>query len=170
MNNDLITIGKITKNQGNKGEVKILSLTDFPERFDYLDYAILVKGKDKLEKQIESVRFHKGFVVIKFSGIDNIGQALELKDYLVKISADEALTLEEDEYYIDDLIGFSVVTITGEELGNLLEVISTGGTDIFLVKGQKKKYMIPAAREIITEVSEEKQSITINPIPGLLDL
>lgn len=167
---ELITIGKITRNQGNRGEVRVIPLTDFPERYELLDRVYLVKGENILEKRIEGIRFHKKFVILKLDGINDIEEALNLRDYLVKIPESEALPLKEDEYYIDQLTGFRVITNKGESIGELAEVITTGGTDIFLVKGDKKEYMIPAAREIITEINEQTGEIIINPIPGLLEL
>ena len=168
---ELITIGKITKNQGNKGEVRIYPLTDFPERFEYLDKVFLVKEDNTFEKEVETVRIHNGkFVVIKFSDINNIADALELRDYTVKIPKELMVPLKEDEYYIDEIIDFAVETNNGKKLGILKDVITTGGTDIFLVKGKYKEYMIPASREIIVELNQEKKLIVVDPIPGLLDL
>lgn len=168
--NKLITIGKISKNQGNKGEVRVLPFTDFPERFQLLEKVILLKDDKVMEKKIQSLRYHKKFVIIKFEGIENIGQALELKNYYIKIPEEDLLPLEEEEYYIDDLLGYQVITSSGDIIGNVTEVVTTGGTDIFFVKGNKKEYMIPAAREIILEIDEKEGKMKIDPIPGLLDL
>ena len=168
---DLVTIGQIIKNQGNKGEVRIYPLTDFPNRFEVLDKVFLVKDENILEKEIESVRIHNGkFIVIKFTDINNIGEALELRDYFVKISRELMVPLEKDEYYIDEIIDFKVKTKAGEELGILKSVQDTGGTDIFIIKGENKEYMIPASKEIIIEVDEDEKIMIVDPIPGLLEL
>ncbi|MFP4661134.1 MAG: ribosome maturation factor RimM [Halanaerobiales bacterium] len=174
-NTKMITIGTITKHQGNKGEVRILPLTDIPERFEMLESVYLSRddqSKDDqiLKKEIESIRFHKKFVILKFKGIDNISNALELKDYQVKITEDMILPLEDNQYYIDELIGYEVLTNDGQAIGNIADVISTGGTDVFVVKGKDREYMIPAAHEIITEVDEEEKRMVFDPIPGLLEL
>lgn len=166
----LIRIGKITKYQGNKGEVRVLPLTDSPERFELLEEVYLVKGNIRDIKRIESLRYHKNFVILKFEGVNDINAALEYRDFQVCISEEDLLPLEENEYYIDDLIGFTVFTREGEFLGEISEVIVTGGTDVFVVKGEEKKYMIPAALELITEVNEEEKKMLVDPIPGLLEL
>ena len=168
---DLITIGQITTNQGNRGEVRIFPLTDFPTRFEFLDKVFLVKDDKIIEKEIEAVRFHKGkFVVIKFYEINDIGAALDLKDFMVKIPRDMMVPLDENEYYIDQIIDYSVETVQGKKLGKLKEVLSTGGVDIFIVRDENNEYMIPASREIITEIDEDLKLIKVDPVPGLLNL
>ena len=169
-NKKMITIGKITKNQGNKGEVRVLPLTDIPERFEYLETVSLIKGDKILEKEIESLRFHKNFVVIKFIGINDIDTALELRNFEIIISKEMVLPLDDYQYYIEDILGYKVYTNDGQFIGNIAEVISTGGTDVFVIKGEDKDYMIPAALEIIVEFNEDEGQMVINPIPGLLEL
>ena len=179
-----IVIGKITTSQGNKGEVRVSPWTDFPERFTALKEVILdyssrqqknygqenTEISTKEKKEIESVRFHKNFVVIKFAGIDDIEAALSLKDCLVKISEEELVPLAEDNYYIYQLRGAVVKTTSGKLLGELKDVLKTGGTDIFLVRGEEKEYMLPASKEIITEIDIGEMQIIVEPVPGLLDL
>ena len=166
----MITIGKITKYQGNKGEVRVLPLTDFPDRFELLETVYLIKDDKIQEKEIESLRFHKNFVILKFKDINDIGSAIELRDYQVKITEEMLLPLDENNYYIDDILGFKVFTKDGYLLGDITDLISTGGTDVFVVRGNDKEYMIPAAHEIVTEVNEIEKRMVIDPIPGLLEL
>ena len=169
-NNLRVSIGKITKNQGNKGEIRAIPLTDLPERFELLDWVFLVKGDRVIKKEIENIRFYKNFVILKLVGIDDLEQALAYRDYLIDIPEEEALPLAAGEYYIDDLIGFKVFTEDGQILGSLSEVIKNAGTDIFVVKGKSEEYMIPAAREIVIKIDQIAELIIINPIPGLLEL
>lgn len=166
----LITIGRITKNQGNKGEVRVSPLTDFPERFNMLDSVYLVKEDEVINKVIEDVWFHKEFVIIKFEDIDDIEGAFEIKNYFIKINEDDLLPLDEDRYYIYQILDSNVFTETGIKIGQLKEVLPTGGTDIFVVDGEEKEFMIPASREIVTEINQKKNKIIIKPIPGLLEL
>lgn len=175
MDDKLINIGKITKHQGNKGELRVIPLTDFPERFEFLEEVYLTKNDtvvnhQLIKKLVESVRFHKQFVILKLKDIDDINQAEEFRDYMIKIPDTELLPLEEDEFYIDDIIGFECFTDNGQLLGELKDILSTGGTDVFIVSGEEKDYMIPAAREIIVEVNDEEQKMIVKAIPGLLEL
>ncbi len=167
---ELVTIGKITKNQGNKGEVRVLPLTDYPDRFELLEEVYLVKDNKTRKVQLENIRYHKNFVIIKFAGINDINEALEIRDYYIKIMEDDLIPLEEGEYYIDHITGYSVLTKEGKLLGSLSDVLITGGTDIFIVKGEDKEFMIPAAYEIVKEIDDDNQKIIIEPIPGLLEL
>lgn len=167
---ELVKIGRITKNQGNKGEVRVIPLTDHPERFELLEDVYLAKGSDIFKMNLEGFRYHKNFLVLKLKGIDNIGQALELRDYFVKIPSKEILPLEEDEYYIDELLGYQVITDKDKNLGEIFDVIATGGTDIFLVRDNSNEYMIPAAREIVIDIDMDNGVMVIKPIPGLLEL
>ena len=170
INNARVSIGKITKHQGNKGEVKAIPFTDNPERFELLDEVLLVKGDRIISKEIEYLRFYKNFIILKLDGVDDLEQASEYRNYLIQIPEEEKMPLPEGEYYIDDLIGFKVLTEDGQELGSLTEVMKNAGTDIFLVKGGSAEYMIPAARAIITKIDQTAARIVINPPPGLLEL
>lgn len=164
-----ITIGKITKNQGNKGEVRVIPLTDFKERFELLEQVSLEKNNEIKNITIEKVRYHKQFVIIKFKEIDDIEQALKYKDYLITIPDTQVMSLAEDKYYVHELLGYRVITEKDEDLGELVDIITTGGTDIFLVKGMKKQYMLPAAKEFL-QIDKSNNLIIVDPIPGLLDL
>ncbi|MFW6278602.1 MAG: ribosome maturation factor RimM [Bacillota bacterium] len=165
-----ITIGKIVSNQGNKGEVRVIPLTDFPGRFEDL-VEITVRRDGKCQKlEVESVRYHKNFVVLKFCGVDDIGEALAFKNSFLQIPEQDLVPLTEDDYYIYRIIGYSVYTVDDVLLGTLKDVIETGGVDIFLVEGEDKEYMIPGSKEIITSIEPEEESIFVKPIPGLLEL
>ncbi len=167
--NELVTIGKITKHQGNKGEVKVLPLTDFPERFEYLNEVYLCKKENICNFQIENIRYHKNFIILKFVGIDNIAEAINIKDYFIKIPEEKLIALREDEFYIFELINYKVYLKEGKFLGHVSDIRKTGGTDIFIVSGKNKDYMLPAAREFLT-IEEKEEKIIVTPIPGLLEI
>ena len=170
LQNKYIEIGKITRYQGNKGEVRVMPSTDIPERFFELDSVFLKKDDEFHELEIEYIRFHKQFVVIKFFGIDSIEEAAELKNSKVLIIESEKYILPEDSYYVDDLVGCEVYLSDDTYLGKVIEVVDTRGTDIIIVKGEVKEYMLPASREMIIEINLEAEKIIYNPIPGLLEL
>ncbi|ADQ14793.1 ribosome maturation factor RimM [Halanaerobium hydrogeniformans] len=165
-----IEIGKITRYQGNKGEVRVMPSTDIPQRFFELDSVFLKNADEFYELEIEYIRFHKQFVIIKFFGIDSIDQAEELKNSRVLIVESEKYLLPEDSYYVDDLVGCKVYLSDDTYLGKVIEVVDTSGTDIIIVKGEAKEYMLPASREMIIEIDLEAEKIIYNPIQGLLDL
>ena len=170
MSDNYLEIGIITRFQGNKGEVRVKATTDIPERFLDLDFVYLKRGDELKELEIDYIRFHKQFVIIKFFDVDSIDEAEKLKNYQVLIDESEKYLLPEDNYYVTDLIDCEVYLESGKYLGNLIDVVDTLGADIFLVKGQEKEYMLPASREMILEIDLENKKIIVDPIPGILDL
>lgn len=165
-----LEIGKITRYQGNKGEVRVKPSTDIPERFFDLENVYLQKNAEIIELDIEYIRFHKQFVIIKFIDVNSINEAEELKNYRVLIDKSEKYLLPEDNYYIDELIDCRVYLRDDEYLGVLIDVIDTAGTDIFLIKGEFKEYMLPASKDMIIEIDLDAKKIVVDPIPGLLEL
>ena len=170
MSDNYLEIGKITRFQGNKGEVRVKATTDIPERFFDLERVYLKRGNDFKELEIEYIRFHKQFVIIKFFDVNSIDEAEELKNYQVLIDESEKYLLPEDNFYVSDLIDCEVYLEDGKYLGELIDVVDTSGTDIFLVKGEEKEYMLPASREMIIEINLKSKKIIVDPIPGILDL
>ncbi|MDZ7672634.1 MAG: ribosome maturation factor RimM [Halanaerobiales bacterium] len=169
---DLVTLGKITKNQGNKGELRVAPYTDDLRRFELLESVYLVNPNqgEKTKKIIEDMWYHKSFVILKLQGIDDIGEALKYRNYEVMIKEDELLPLAEDEYYIEDLIDLEVMLLDDSRLGKVINVLDTKGTDILVVKDQKKEYMIPMSKEYIKEIDLENNKIYIDPVNKILDL
>jgi len=169
---DLVTLGKITKNQGNKGELRVTPYTDDLRRFELLEFVYLVRPghSEQIKKVIEDIWYHKSFVILKLQGIDDIGEALKYRNYEVMIKEDELLPLAEDEYYIDDLIGLEVILPDKNVLGEVVNILESKGTDILVVKGDKKEYMIPMSKEYIIEIDLENNKIYIDPVNKILDL
>ncbi len=169
---DLVKLGKITKNQGNKGELRVAPYTDDLRRFELLESVYLVKPdqSEQSKKIIEDIWYHKSFVILKLQGIDDIGEALKYRNYEVMIKQDELLPLAEDEYYIDDLIGLEVILPDEKVLGKVLNILETKGTDILVVKNKNKEYMIPISKEYIIEIDLENNIIYIDPVNKILDL
>jgi 16S rRNA processing protein RimM len=167
MLDELITIGKVSKHQGNKGEVRILPLTDYPDRFELLDRVILVKDEEVKEVDIEKMRYHKQFIILKFVGVDDIGAAIDYKDFFVKIP-EEAAILPAESYYFHDILGLKAITKSGRELGEIIDVLETGSNDVYVVDSGEKEYLIPALKEVVEEINLETGQMIINPINGLL--
>lgn len=168
MEDELITIGKITKHQGNKGEVKVIPLTDYPDRFELLEQAILTKDDEQKRLNIEDMRYHKEFIILKFEGIDDIGAATEVKNFLIKIPKSEAMTLPKESYYLHDIMGLQVITNTGRELGEVTDILETGSNDVYVVESDEEEYLIPALKEVIDKVDLEAGQMIITPIKGLI--
>ena len=165
---DLLKVGVITTTHGVRGEVKVYPTTD-PERFPELDYVLLDTGREKRKLEIEKVRFFKNLMILKFKGIDNINDIEMYKQRELWIPREEGQDLEEDEYYIADLIGMKVVLEDGSSFGTLTDVMETGANDVYVVEnGEGEEILLPAIRECILDVDVEKNVMTIHLMKGLI--
>ena len=166
---DFFRVGVIANTHGIRGEVKIFPTTDDVKRFDYLKEAYIDAGKEKIKVEVSNVRYFKNLVIVKFKDIDNINDIEMYKKRELWIPREEAQELEEDEYYIADLIGMDVVLEDGSKFGTLKDVMETGANDVYVVEDAKgEEILLPAIRECILDVDVEKNVMTIHLMKGLI--
>ena len=167
---DLIAIARIVRPRGLRGEVVAEVLTDFPERFEGLKGVTLIQpDSGREEKKIESFWFQNGRVVLKFEGLNSIEDVERLRDSEVCVTEAESVELEEDEFFDWQLTGCRVETAGGERIGEVREVMRTGGTEILVVENVDREYLIPFANSICTDVDVDAKVIKIDPPEGLLE-
>nr|WP_308742451.1 ribosome maturation factor RimM [uncultured Anaerocolumna sp.] len=167
--NDFLRVGVITSTHGIRGEVKVFPTTDDINRFKTLKQVILDTGKEYLDLEIEGVKFFKQYAILKFKGIDNINDIEKYKGKDLLVTRDNAVKLEEDEYFIYDILGSKVISDKGNELGELTEVLTTAANDVYVVKTKEgKEILIPSIEECILNVDTEKKEIKVHLLPGLL--
>ena len=130
---DLLKVGVITTTHGVRGEVKVFPTTDNAERFLDLEYILLDTGKELRKLEIQNVKFFKNLAILKFKGIDNINDIEMYKGRDLWIPREEGQELGEDEYYIADLLGLSVILEDGTHFGTLKDVMETGANDVYVV-------------------------------------
>ena len=166
---EYLEIGQIVNTNGLKGMVKVNPFTDDMMRFEELeDLYIQYKGNLKKVK-IEQVRYQKNQVLLKQEGINSIEEAENYRNCYLKIHRKDARNLEEDMYFIADLIGLEVYTNQNELLGKLDDVFSTGSNDVYVVKDQNgKQILLPAIKEVIKQIDLKNKKITVELINGLL--
>ena len=170
MNSDLVAIAKIAKPRGLRGEVSADILTDFPERFADLETVIaLLPDGVRRDLKIENFRFQNKRILLKFEGIDSIEAAETLRDAEICIHESEAVALEEDEFYDWELVDCKVETIEGETIGVVKELMRTGGTELLVVAGAEKEFLIPFAENICTEIDIDNKLIRVDAPEGLLE-
>ncbi len=166
---DLLKVGVITTTHGVCGEVKVYPTTDEPERFLDLDYVLLDTGKELRRLDIKNVRFFKNLVILKFDGIDNINDIEKYKGRDLWIPREEAQELDEDEYYIADLLGMKVLLEDGTEFGTLKDVMETGANDVYIVNSvEHGEVLLPAIKECILDVDVEAGTMIVHLMKGLL--
>ena len=166
-----LRVGVVSSTHGLKGEVKVFPTTDDKNRFDYLDYVFLDEDHAHRKLEIESARYFKQMVILKFKGYDKIEDIEKFKGCDLYVDRENAVPLEEGEYYIADLIDMKVITDDGEELGVILDVMETGANDVYVVKSEKYgEVLIPAIEQCILDVDVESNIMKVRLLPGLLEL
>ena len=165
---DLLQVGVITSTHGIRGEVKVFPTTDDPNRFRKLKQVILDTGKEQLEMEIASVKFFKNQVIVKFKGIDDINDVEKYRKAGIYVTRENAVPLDENEYFIADLIGLRVISDEEEELGVIDDVLQTGANDVYIVKKeQTPDLLIPAIKDCIKNVNIEEETMIVHLLPGL---
>lgn len=166
---DKFRVGVIANTHGIRGEVKVFPTTDDPQRYRDLKKVLLDTGREFITLEIASVRFHKNLVIVKFKGIDNINDIEKYKGKDLYVLREDAVPLEEGEYYIADIIGASVVTEDGKSFGTLKDVLETGANLVYVVEHQGKEVLLPVIPDCVKEVNVEEQRITVEILKGLLE-
>jgi len=163
-------IGYILKPQGLKGEVKIEPVTPYLNRFDRLE-RVFLKIKDKKQTySIQSVRFSKRFVYIKFSEINSLDNAELLRKAEVLIEEKDLIQPDKDEYFIHDLIGCQVISEENDVLGILSDVVQMSSNDVYVVENKEgSEILIPATKEVVKQVNVGQKKIIIHLLEGLID-
>lgn len=163
------TIGEVVALFGVHGEIKVRLLTDIPERFQHIE--VIYLGARHQPHKIEHVRPYKGdMIILKLVGLDDANAAEPLRRQSLMIPADQLAKLPAGSYYQHDILGLRVSTLTNRELGVLVDIIETGSNDVYVVQGPDGKQMlIPAIKEIVKQINLKQRTMTIDPLPGLLE-
>ncbi|MDF2963192.1 MAG: RimM [Paenibacillus sp.] len=173
MSEKLYTVGKIVNTQGIRGELKIFPETDFPdERFAKGSALVFYNPQNHttLPVVVESAREHKKLFIIKFQGFSNINEVEKYKGWLLKVEEKYVSELPEDEFYHHEIIGCSVVTDEGEELGTITEILSPGANDVWVVERENgKPVLLPYIDEVVLEVDVAEKRVKVHVMEGLID-
>lgn len=166
---DYLRVGVITTTHGLRGEVKVFPTTDDPGRFKELKMVFLDTGKELLPLELEGVKFFKQLAILKFKGIDDINEIEKYRGKDLLIHREDAVELEEGEYFIFDLIDSTVYTEDGKELGTLIEIMTTAANDVYVVKTLAgKELLIPSIKECILDVDVANKKIVVHLLDGLM--
>ena len=160
-----ITIGRVGAPQGIHGELRVIPLTDFPERFEGLKEIMV--GDELLH--VESVRYHKQFVLMKFREYQVREDARQLTGRLLTVAREDAAPLGEGEFYTFDIIGLHVFDMEGAELGVVENVLRTGANDVYQARGKDgKELLIPALKAVVKEIDVKGGRMTVE-LPEVLE-
>ncbi len=163
-------VGVITTPHGVRGEVKVFPTTDDAKRFRRLKEVILDTGKENLTLEIESVKFFKQFVILKFKGLETPEEVAKFRQKSLFVTRENAVRLGKDEYFIADLMGLRVFDEENEESGVLREVLETGANDVYIIDMKDgRELLLPAIKECVLHVDVEAGEMQIHILDGLLD-
>ncbi|MBN1895029.1 16S rRNA processing protein RimM [bacterium] len=165
-----VEIGRVARAQGIKGEIRIDSWTDWPERF-------LAGGRIFFQNQegegtwheVVRMRFQGRTVILKLEGIDDRGQAERLRGAVLKIRNSDRPPLEKGRYYIGDVVGLTVKTEGGRVIGKINEVLKMPAQDLYVVRGASREILIPAVRQMIKKIDVEAGIMVVDPVEGLVE-
>lgn len=164
-----LQVGVITQTHGIRGEVKVFPTTDDASRFRKLKDVIMDTGRERLDLEIEGVKFFKKYVILKLKGFDSINDVEKYKGAKLYVTRDRAVRLKKDEYFVADLIGMKVVTENGDYFGSLKDVMATGANDVYVVEREGgAEILLPAIKECVRHIDIEQGVVTVHIMEGLL--
>lgn len=166
---DYIYVGKIVNTHGIKGEVRIVSDSDFKdERFSKGSKLFIKDNKEMKELTVNSHRVHKKFDLVTFLGYNNINDIIDYKGKQLYINKEDLTDLDEDEFYYHDLVGCEVYT-EDEYVGKISGIMETGANDVWRIKRENDKdLLIPYIDSVVKSVDIENKKVEITIIDGLL--
>ena len=170
MENDLFRVGVIANTHGIRGEVKVYPTTDNKDRFNDLKNVIVDTGREHVDLEVQGVKYFKNMVILKFKGIDNINDIEKYKGKDLLVTRENAVPLEENEYYIADLIDMEVYDEKGNRLGILNDVMQTGANDVYVIILENgRELLLPNIDQCILEVNIKESRMTVHVLEGLMD-
>ena len=169
MNNQL-EAGKIINTHGLRGEVKVVTWTDYPEVFEEIEFLYVHKKTGDERLDIKNIKYQKNNIIVKFAQINDIDEAEKYKNMILYVDRDQMPPLPDGMNYIVDLIGLEVYNEEGEKIGVIADVFNTGANDIYDVKREgKKNLLLPVIDDCVKEVDMENGRVIVNVMEGLDD-
>lgn len=167
-----LVVGQVIGAHGVGGELKVQVLSEDPHRFGRMEQVYI--GLEEAEPEprvLERFRLHKGNALLKLAGCDDRDAAALLRGYLLQVPIEDAIPLEEGEYYEYQILGLEAWTVSGEHLGKVVEVLVTGANDVYVVHGTypgHREILIPALESVVLEIDLEADRMLVELPEGLL--
>lgn len=167
MKKEYLEAGKIVTIHGIKGEVKIMPYCDSPKLL--CEFGRLFIGKNHEEIIVERSRVQKNMVIAKLEGFDTTEEAEKLRNKILYMHRDD-LELDENTYFIQDLIGMEVKNAdSGFVYGKITDVMQTGANDVYVINGADREYLVPAIPDVVVSTDINSNIMLIRPLDGLFD-
>ncbi|MGL4873862.1 MAG: ribosome maturation factor RimM [Clostridium sp.] len=156
---EMFNVGKLVNTHGLKGEVKVIAKTKDVNNFKRYGHVLI----NEKEVKIEGVKFQKDRVILKLEGINSIEEAETYKGTELYVLRENEPNLDDDEFYVRDLIGMHVFDTEGKDLGAIYDIIETKNNDVYWIR-QPKELLIPALLNIVLDIDLDEEKITIKPV------
>lgn len=172
MSEKWFNVGKIVNTHGIRGELRVISKTDFPdERYEKGNKLYIFQdGKEPVEVVVQSRRQHKNFDLLTFEGYHSINEVEPFKGAIIKVPESQLTDLDDGEYYFHEIIGCSVLDEEQQEIGVIKEILTPGANDVWVVQRKgKKDVLIPYIESVVKEINIEEKTIIITPMEGLIE-
>ena len=165
---EYLEVGQIVNTHGLKGHLKVVPFTDDINRFKSLKTVFIDFKNELMEYKIQEVKFIKNLVRLKLEGLDNINDAEKFKGCYLKINRKDAKKLDENTYFIADLIGLDVYDLENHKIGILSDIFPTGSNDVYVVKQEDgKQILLPAISKVIKEINIKQGKIVVDISQGV---
>lgn len=163
-----LVIGRITRPHGVHGEVRATIHTEEPDRFHQLDQVLV--GEEKLKPTtVKSIRFHQKIVILKFEDCTTREQAENLRGEWLLVPIEDAIPLDDGEFFLYQLIGLDVRTIEGRDLGIVKDILQTGANDVFVVQGPDGEFLLPDIADVVLNIDLDSNLVLVQLPAGLYD-
>jgi 16S rRNA processing protein RimM len=168
-----LVLGRVLRPHGVRGELRLQITTAYPERI--VPGKIVFVGPDPENAEtvrqftVTRARQHQKYLILQLETINDREAADLLRQQYVMLTQEDAVPLEEGEYYLYQLIGVNVYTDENEHLGTITEVIETGANDVYVVHGPRGEVLLPAIDECVLELDLDANKMTVHLMDGLID-
>ncbi|MGX7111241.1 ribosome maturation factor RimM [Gemella cuniculi] len=167
-----LKVGKIVNTHSLKGELKVISSTDFEEkRFSKGNKLLITRGNQLIkEVVVENYRQHKNSLLVKFEEINSIEEAEKLKNLQIKIDVENTEELGENEFYFHEIIGCKVFDENAKFLGEIIEILTPGANDVWVIKNEQgKEVLIPYIEDVVKNIDIKNKKVEIEIMEGLFN-
>lgn len=167
-----LQIGEILRPHGVHGEMRMRVVTDYPERIAELKRVYL--GRDPFDPkpqkhELDTLRWHHDIALITLKGVEDRDAADRLRQLSVMVAIEDAVPLEEGEVYLFDIIGMRAVTETGEDLGEVTDILEAGPNDTYVIESEKYgEFTVPDVPQFVLRIDKSERHIVIRLMDGLL--
>jgi 16S rRNA processing protein RimM len=161
-----LQVGRVAGPLGIRGELKVDLDTDFPERFERL--STIYVGEDHCPMAVAGARVQGGRVILRLVEITDRGASETLRGAILSVPGSEAVPLPDGHYYQHQIVGLRVWTTDGQDLGTVVEILSTGNNDVYVAREGVREVLIPAIHDVVRQIDLASGRLVVEAIEGLL--